>query len=227
MPTRLPEPIAIALTALAALALAACAPPEARTARTYLRCLAERDTLCLLRFAAPVVPRLRAWAASPRADDLYIGAYARQVLRRAGSPYAALSPDECQTHLSQNAFDAAARDALSSCDCDVVSRRELAPRKTREALFEPQRKRAEARHPALEVLANRTTAEALRVTTLTRVRCACDGRAVDVGIVDMVGREPPWHVFFASGACAAPSDETTTQALDSAHHLLSGDLHDR
>ena len=204
-------------------AATACSDLEGRVARRYLRCVGEGDLTCLRRYLAPVVPRLRAWVASAKADELFIGPYARTALADADNPYGAVHPTPCQTVLAAGVSQQL-RGKLGECECRVTERRPLPSLESRGAAFEPARLAAGKRHPALEVLANRTTAEALRASLLTRVRCDCAGSPVELGLVDMLGRESPVRVFHASGLCTAAEPRVVEGALESVARLLSGTL---
>lgn len=202
------------------LAGSACSDPEGRVARRYLRCVGDGDLTCLRRYLAPVLPRLRAWSASPKADELFIGPYTRKALTDADNPFAAVAPRGCQKVLAAG-VSAQLRDKLGRCACRVVARRALPEREARSVVFEPARVAAGKRHPALEVLSNRTTAEALRASSVTHVRCDCAGSPVEVGLLDQLGRESPVRVFHASGLCAAPEASAVDLALRRASELLS------
>jgi hypothetical protein len=210
------------LLALFALA-SACSPPEARTAKKILGCLADHDVRCLRQYYAPFVPRLAAWAAAAKTDPLRVGAYARQAMQDVDDPYWALLPVDCATAARERRLPEEAYRDIGGCDCRNLSARKLQPREERARVFEPARVRAVETHPAMEILANRSTAEALRVRTITRVECACGDRTVQVGMLDLEGRIPPHRFFKAAGICGGDGAALET-SVQRAERLLSGDL---
>jgi hypothetical protein len=214
----LPGPL-VALCLLAS----ACTPPEARTARKFLACLADHDVRCLRQHYAPFIPRLAAWAAATKTDPLHVGAYARQAMLDADDPHWALLPLECATASRERRLPTEVYRDLGSCACRNLSARKLAPREERARNFEPSRARAVTTHPAMEVLANRSTAEALRVQTITRVQCQCRNRTVEVAVLDIEGRNPPYRFFKAAGICGG-GRAALESFLARAERLLSGDL---
>lgn len=210
-------------TALAILLVtAACSSPEARTAARVLGCLGARDESCLRKYHAPLVPRLRAWAASARVDALFVGHYARRAMRDADNPYWTVSPVACAQRAQAGNLPAAGD--LRDCRCKTVASRKVAPREVRSAAFERVRERAVKLHPAMEILANRSTAEALRVEHLAEIECRCGARTVRVAMLDLNGRVPVWRYFHATGICGADDRDGLRSAMDRAGRLVSGDL---
>lgn len=209
---------------LLALAAGGCSAPEVRAAAQYLGCVAERDLKCLRRLSAPLMPRLQAWSVAYKADPLFIGAFARKIMVDADNPFGALSPGTCAQEALAARLPEDAASALGSCACTLASSRGLPPAPQRTAAFVPHRERALQTHPAMEILANRSAAEARRVTTLSVVRCTCAGKTVEAAVLDLQGRDPLHRVFHVTGACegAAPMESV----LRRAERLLSGDLTD-
>jgi hypothetical protein len=204
--------------------LTGCTAPEARTARKFLGCLADRDLSCLRRYHAPLVARLRAWASAIRLDPLRVGPYARHAMRDADNPFWTIVPVSCAQRVANEEVAKESLGDLGSCRCESGTTTVLAPEEERYRTFEPQRDKAAAVHPALEILAARATAEARRVRNLWTVACRCGDRRVQVALLDLAGRDPPIRVFKMTGICGDPDLVALREAVAVTERLLRGDL---
>ena len=207
------------------LVASACTPPEARTARRFLACVADHDLHCLRRLHAPLLARLRAWSSALGLDPLRVGPYTRHAMQDSDNPFWTIAPVECAKRAARGAPERELLRDLDSCRCETREAIPLAPAEARAQTFEPERVKAVKIHPALEILANRSTAEAKRVHTLWRVACTCGERPVEVLVLDYEGRDPPLRVFRVSGVCGPPEPEVLRTDLARAQRLLSGELH--
>jgi hypothetical protein len=209
---------------LAILACAACTAPESRTARQFLACLAERDLPCLRRTHAPLIPRLKAWVLARSLGPHRVGPYTRRALQDADNPFWAVSPVVCAEAARAGRLPESVVRDLSDCACTPGEKTRLAPREARARAFEPARAAAEKTHPALEVLANRSTAEALRVKQLTVAQCRCGSREVAVALLEFEGRMPRWRFFRATGICGPPDHAALQEDVRRALRLLGGEI---
>jgi hypothetical protein len=210
--------------ALAALALAACSPPEVGTAQKVLGCLASGDIRCLRQYHAPQISRFAAWSHALRLDALRVGPYTRRALQDADNPYWTLHPRPCAEAAAEQRLPAEALRALSACRCRTLGKVRLAPAEDRRRALDPARQAAAKTHPAMDVLASRAVAEAVRTTEIARVDCRCGERTIALAMLDLQGRVPPWRYFRVSGVCGPPDAGAVEDAMRRAERFLGGEL---